>query len=107
MNQVRLGNRGEKLAQQALGGRRTQQRCPFDVLDKANGYAYEVKTQQAKRLVRVHIQDAAYERKVEYAAKRGYMPMLVLIVIHSPWDIRMYKCVLRQHARPSNMVRVQ
>ena len=106
MNQVRLGNRGERIAQQVLGGRRTRQRCPFDIIDREKGLAYEVKCQRANKQVRVHISNEAYMRKFGYADDRGLYPILVLIVIHAPWDIRIYWDRLKQHARPSNMRRI-
>ena len=110
MNQVRLGKRGERIAQRLFGGRRTP-KCTsvYDIIDRScgMGVAYEVKCQQATKHVRVHIEDAAYQRKLDYAAQHGLAPKLVLIVIHAPWDVRVYVSELKQHARPSDMRRVQ
>ena len=106
MNQVRLGNRGERIAQQVLGGRRTRQRCPFDVIDRTGGHAYEVKCQRGEREVRVHMRDAAYQRKVDYAKKQKLDALLVLVVIHNTGQVMLYWSELKQHARPSNMRRI-
>jgi hypothetical protein len=107
MNQVRLGKRGERLAQCLFGGRRTKQQSPFDVIDRSRAMAYEVKCQQYGKHVRVHIESEAYDRKLAYACKQKLTPMLVLVVIHGPLEIKIYMSPLKQHARPSNMWRVQ
>ena len=107
MNQVRLGKRGERIAQGVVGGRRTRQQSPFDVIDRPNQFAYEVKCQHAHKHVRVHIEQEAYDRKIAYALKNRLMPMLVLVLIVAPGEIELYTCPLRRHARPSNMRRVQ
>lgn len=108
MNQVRLGKRGERIVQRLLGGRRTPKQCSvFDVIDRSQDMAYEVKCQQYSKHVRVHIEDDAYDRKLAYASKHKLTPMLVLVVIHRPLEIRIYLSALKQHARPSDMWRVQ
>lgn len=108
MNQVRLGKRGERITQRLFGGRRTpKQASVFDVIDRTMGMAYEVKCQRASKEVRVHIEDEAYVRKLKYAAKNGLTAVLVLVVIYEAQEIRVYTSSLKQHARPSDMMRVK
>jgi len=106
-NQVRLGKRGERIAQCLFGGRRTKQCSVYDVIDRSRSMAYEVKCQQYSKHVRVHIEDDAYDRKLAYACKHKLTPMLVLVVIHGPLEIQIYLSPLKKHARPSDMWRVQ
>lgn len=103
----KLGRKGEGIARKMLGGKATKHTAPFDVVDFASGYAYEVKSMSGlSKDMKIHISDASMERKVKFATEYGLMMMLIAVVIYSPNHVETYRTGLKQCVRVNQMERI-
>ena len=82
--------RGERLVARLLGTKPTPKLAPFDVVDFASGYAYEVKTVSKLSIGgsnKIHIESPAWARKQAFLDEYGLTGVLMVVVIASRDDV--------------------
>jgi len=103
-----LGRKGETVARQALGGKKTHHKAPFDIVDFSQGYAYEVKTMSGWTVdKKIHISDASLARKLAWAQEYGLQMVLIAVVIYSPKRVDVYQAELKQSIRVNQMTKIE
>lgn len=110
-NNVRLGAKGDKIVKEMFGGKLTTHKAPFDVVDFASGYAYEVKAMSGmSKDLKININERAMKRKLQfkrrYGIKRAY---IIAVVIYSPRKVEVYRALLKRSVkaiRVKQMIRV-
>ena len=103
----KLGRKGEKIAAKIVGGKKTTHKAPFDIVDFAQGFAYEVKTMSAwSKDLKVSMASKSYESKLAFAAEYGVEPILIVVVVHSPKEVEVYSAPLRQRIRVNQMEKI-
>jgi hypothetical protein len=104
----KLGAKGERLVAKLVGAKVTPRQAPFDVVDFADGVAYEVKTVSRQALSgsnKIHIEAGAWERKQAFLAEYGLDGVLMVVVIGGRDDVQVYRTVLKQHLRISTAIK--
>tara|TARA_Y100000310_G_scaffold333905_1_gene412419 strand:+ start:887 stop:1246 length:360 start_codon:yes stop_codon:yes gene_type:complete len=99
-----MGDRGERKVAQMAGpkAKRTAKKAPFDVVDYAAGVAYEVKTVSQASVGRgnkIHIETAAWNRKMDFLAETGLTGKLMVVVYFNRRKVEVYRMDLVKHVR--------
>lgn len=103
-----LSQYGERIVAEIVNGEQTTAQAPFDVVDFSLGLAYEVKTVSSLALAstnKIHIETPAWERKQAFLTRYGLKGLLMVVVIHDPEHVEVYRTELKQHIRISSVIK--
>ena len=103
-----LGRKGETIINKLVGGKKTNHKAPFDIVDFQQNVAYEVKAMSGlSKDLKIHISDSSMKRKLEFAEQYNLNMVLIAVVIYSKDNVEVYSGELKQSMRINQMVKIK